>query len=1351
MNQPPVTRSSRQSPAPRTGTDDQKINDIIAHLENKWRLGVTVRDGTWSPSRQSRTDPGKSVNSLVKFLYWKGKPVLDSRLAEFHENAGRKQPKERLAYLQQPLESAKSTVVGASPGPGSVTPKQNRFAPVSSSPRYNLRSIDPPIPGPSFQGFGKNSEVGRATVRSPLHTIQPYTSKANDHAAISPPQSPSADARERRQRNPVSQVNRKRSSEEFEDRGGSKASRCSNGKRKSPSFAKPDPPAASREAHSSRSSSRTGGLTRSSTISSMSTEISRVDSVFSLGQNQYRDTRSANTSFTTEATVSQSGKPFHSSGTVSSWDEDFQENVFHRVRQQEEIANPTQASPRIEDLEIDTASQVNISPAKCENLFVPDINEELESLQFKYRWDYVRVAEATNSKPEDLVQNRSANADDYDTFWSCLMEHESFRSRPAAVPRSSPKAWKAPNFENVKLKASLSFNTSNVGPLSKLHMQPLRTETSCRFQRAFGGDRFLYIEVPSFHLMPSHISDQQRYLPDRFVEWLETPKRFLGRVWKAFFVDPIQPRKRQNETELRGYQVILFALHGCDLEGKRQRVSSRAPRQAMDIYDLLNWFMPLEEPNSSQAFPKAFARIALGLTTTNPGLSFMPSQVRYVEDIVADDAPEDDEYNDAALTWPIDTTNKKRVMNDGCARISVGAAQELWKSVGRGGPLPSTFQGRIGGAKGMWILSASQDTRDPEHKDVWIEINNSQLKFKPHQDDYDHNKYDPHRLTFDLHSITDQASSSKIYLSFFPILHDRGVPEESLMNLFGQYLDQERSKLFEATESPVCLRKWVNEQNSVREEKNREDGIPDQGAMPRSIEEKLVLLLESGFDPSNPYVAAAAEKLVSASLQELRMNVRIPLPRCTYIKGVADPLGVLKPGEVHVYFSQSLTDDVSGESTTFLDNRPVLVARNPALRRSDIQKVKARFRLELAHLRDVVVFPSVGKYPLAGKLQGGDYDGDTFWVCWEPDLAEPFKNAPAPDQDPNPEDYGITVDKRRLNELLGVKGSSSAQRPSTQQFLRASFEYRCKSSLLGQATKLHERISYAENCIESRKINALADLHDLLVDSAKNGYSFDQEAFDKFKRHLGIRGQGVPPAYEQARNLVKLKKSKYQNVSDIPYKRDNITDKIFFEAMEPYMKETLKTVKKHFREMQVDVDEDLLVPCKDVEGQAKEDLEVQEELKELAKKMRDLKSQWATFFGPDDDKKKPEDLRRAYDDCFNAFTAIEPTNKSHLLIKHWTHRIVPGMPITWELLKASVLYKQYHKKSLTFVFAVAGKWLCQIKASKGGNARLVVQPMWANMKPRRIKKAIREGKQQRADGDGDEAELSEVDVDGTIE
>ena len=39
--------------------------------------------------------------------------------------------------------------------------------------------------------------------------------------------------------------------------------------------------------------------------------------------------------------------------------------------------------------------------------------------------------------------------------------------------------------------------------------------------------------------------------------------------------------------------------------------------------------------------------------------------------------------------------------------------------------------------------------------------------------------------------------------------------------------------------------------------------------------------------------------------------------------------------------------------------------------------MRAVYKSELGHLSDVVVFPSKGSYPLAAKLQGGDYDGDT--------------------------------------------------------------------------------------------------------------------------------------------------------------------------------------------------------------------------------------------------------------------------------------------------------------------------------------------------------------------------------------
>jgi hypothetical protein len=58
-----------------------------------------------------------------------------------------------------------------------------------------------------------------------------------------------------------------------------------------------------------------------------------------------------------------------------------------------------------------------------------------------------------------------------------------------------------------------------------------------------------------------------------------------------------------------------------------------------------------------------------------------------------------------------------------------------------------------------------------------------------------------------------------------------------------------------------------------------------------------------------------------------------------------------------------------------------LVARHPSLRCSDMQKVRAVYKEELSHLTNVVVFLSKGSVPLAQKLQGGDYDDDTFWLC----------------------------------------------------------------------------------------------------------------------------------------------------------------------------------------------------------------------------------------------------------------------------------------------------------------------------------------------------------------------------------
>lgn len=100
----------------------------------------------------------------------------------------------------------------------------------------------------------------------------------------------------------------------------------------------------------------------------------------------------------------------------------------------------------------------------------------------------------------------------------------------------------------------------------------------------------------------------------------------------------------------------------------------------MTVEALMDWHMPAEA-NMSQSNCKLFQRISIGLSKIFATAVLRPQQVLHLRDKPG-----------------------QTYMNNGCALMSRGLAKEICDSLGISGNTPSCFQGRIAGAKGLWMV-----------------------------------------------------------------------------------------------------------------------------------------------------------------------------------------------------------------------------------------------------------------------------------------------------------------------------------------------------------------------------------------------------------------------------------------------------------------------------------------------------------------------------------------------------------------------------------------------------------------------------------------------------------------------
>jgi hypothetical protein len=563
-------------------------------------------------------------------------------------------------------------------------------------------------------------------------------------------------------------------------------------------------------------------------------------------------------------------------------------------------------------------------------------------------------------------------------------------------------------------------------------------------------------------------------------------------------------------------------------------------------------------------------------------------------------------------------------------------------------------------------------------------------------------------------------------------LLNREVNRQVLIDVVTEQVQAKVDRIVQAvSDGPEAVRAWLSSKNDIFETRNREQGISQVAGFPTRNDERVVQMLEAGFDPmKNKFLAQNLQDTIAEIMTLEKKRLKILLGRSTTLLGVPDPEGCLLPGETHINFADRFEDSTSGESYQMLHGRDILIARNPSMGSWDIQRVRCVFKPELAHLTDTVVFSTRGPVPLTSKLSGGDYDGDTFWICFEPKIVDNFKNSPVPHPWPSPEELGIRKRRGKLSDYVSDPASQA-------QWCTWALEMACscmEMSLLGPVSMLHQPLIYDQGAIDSEQAQLLVFLHDHLVDADKQGYEFTHDDLEKFTTKHGISRQLPDPEYWR---FLKEAKTDYSNKAPV---KDDIIDTILFDVVAKIHERCLATIRDllgsaQSRDQHLEMFHDQIVDSAASYHGSTVDSILQIEMEQLKASLKTVRDEYTTSLsGKLSHSSRAEyidritQLRKMYD-------AIQPRQPDHPAVREWLRHQVAALSI-WDKLKASTLAKYHHDTSRPgrLLFNVAGREQCELKANEaaqadvelladhGGAPRVISKRQWAQLKPRKAKR-----------------------------
>ncbi|KAL7960432.1 RNA dependent RNA polymerase domain-containing protein [Trichoderma compactum] len=951
----------------------------------------------------------------------------------------------------------------------------------------------------------------------------------------------------------------------------------------------------------------------------------------------------------------------------------------------------------------------------------------------------------------DLLYEPNDSWHDQSSLRDAISRHHLFHGQ-SLPPSSDSVAWHTAlgdfqtKVKTVTLSADLVYNQNSTGPLYSLRLHPLKLELGHRLARRFGADRFLEITIPSpswswsaDEEQPNVLKEDPRSL-EKIVDWLTKPEHyFLGRTWKPFFVRSVKGKKISGVNRNTSVErVYFFACDGNNFRPSAadgisplaEALETKA-RTKMKLSGLLKWAIGIDnELNSEQPVTKLFSRLALSLSRTWPTVVLERHQI---------------------INKPEDLMRGgKIVMNDGIGRISPSLAKKVAVALGLS-DCPSCFQGRLGSAKGMWLVDVESEE---DFERDWVETYPSQRKWKC---DFQ----DPHHRTLEIRNWPSELRSASLNQQFIPVLEARSPQPDAMRRVISEHLQRalhaELGDQAAAMKEPMSLRLWIHQSGPSKTDRSLDGSTKFLASLPDNTADRVAFLLDSGFDQRRmDYLRELVWEMCKKKADILKTKMNITIPCSAYIYMVADFSSTLEEGEVHLSFSTKF--QAEGFSDTLLENMDILVARAPAHLPSDIQRVRVVSRPELRKLKDVIIFSTRGSIPLADKLSGGDYDGDMAWVCWDQNIVRNFDNAALPQKLDFIESGYLRKVTTQFKDILDNVGRNNHRKymnnrtahlqDACVEFVSRAFLFNLQPSFLGRCTKYKEKLCYMRNSVQDRDAIHLSQLLGYLVDQSKQGIEFTEEDWKRFcTQHLGKKSTSLPiPEYAKEKGS-RMPDSKGR-LHILDYLKFDVADKVIDEVLTSF-NETIKANNA------IHYDEDLTKLCNVYEEREKTSAGCKQLLTYLRGQIGRLHEEWGVI------SRENSKFATKADSMYQKWLDIQLPAELGASgeFPELVHDSNKNSALSnWELLKASTAFKNHYNHGYKFVWYMAGKQLGFIKAMAhrvpGETSKVMVIPeMWGVLRP--DKKLITSlGLQREAARDSESAlaleEVFDFDDNGTV-